>query len=156
MTQNGSTSVTRRDLLAIAGAMMVSGCAGEGSESAEQGRMPSGPVDAGLVSSFASDGIYSGFSERSGFFIIREGGRLFAQSAICTHRYCKLTKADAGFRCKCHGSTFTRDGHVTRGPARRDLPRFAVEQDSHGHLIVYPQRRLEAQQFDQPGAFLSV
>ena len=156
MSQTGSANVTRREVLAIAGAMIVSGCAGVGSESAERGRLPSGPVDAGPVSSFATDGIYGMFSERSGFFIIREGGRLFAQSAICTHRFCKLTKAEAGFRCKCHGSTFTRDGHVTRGPARRDLPRFAIEQDSRGHLIVYPQRRLEAQQFEQPGAFLSV
>ena len=48
------------------------------------------------------------------FFIVRKGASLFALSAICTHRHCKLeAEADKTFYCPCHGSTFDPEGKVT-------------------------------------------
>jgi len=93
-------------------------------------------VNAGPASNYINDGVYNNFRDQ-GFFIVRRGGKLFALSAICTHRNCKLTAAPAySFYCKCHGSTFDPDGHVTLGPARRDLPIFSTTTDENGQLLV--------------------
>ncbi len=41
--------------------------------------------------------------------------------ARCTHAGCALTIKYGGIECPCHGSTFTLDGAVQRGPARDPL-----------------------------------
>ncbi len=93
-------------------------------------------VDAGPAGNYTSDGVYAAF-RNEGFFMIRQGDRLFALSAICTHRRCKLeVERDRSFYCPCHGSTFDPNGRVTHGPARRDLTELAVSANDAGHLIV--------------------
>jgi Rieske Fe-S protein len=93
-------------------------------------------VNVGSMSNYANDGVYNNFRDE-GFFVIRQNGKLFALSAICTHRNCKLTaEPDRSFYCKCHGSTFDAAGHVTQGPARRDLPVFSAVTDDNGRLLV--------------------
>ena len=93
-------------------------------------------VNAGPLSNYAKDGVYSSFRNQ-GFFIIRQGERLFALSAICTHRKCKLdAEADRSFYCPCHGSAFDADGRVTHGPARRNLPLLATSENENGQLLV--------------------
>lgn len=93
-------------------------------------------VNAGPTGNYTRDGVYSNFRDQ-GFFVIRQDGNLFALSAICTHRKCKLTaEPDHSFYCKCHGSTFAPDGRVTQGPARRDLPVFSIVTDENGQLLV--------------------
>jgi Rieske Fe-S protein len=93
-------------------------------------------VNAGPVGDYARDGVYSAFRNQ-GFFIIRQGGELFVLSSICTHRRCKLdAKADHSFYCPCHGSTFNPDGHVTHGPAHRDLPVLPAVANANGQLLV--------------------
>ncbi len=63
-------------------------------------------INAGPVNSYAADGVYPRFRNQ-GFFLIRKGERLFALSAICTHKRCKLdAEPDRSFSCPCHGSTF--------------------------------------------------
>ncbi len=94
------------------------------------------PVNAGPAGNYAADGVYGRYRDL-GFFLVRKGDRLFALSAICTHRRCKLkAEADRSFRCPCHGSTFDADGHVTAGPAKRDLPVFTTSVDEQGNLVV--------------------
>jgi cytochrome b6-f complex iron-sulfur subunit len=93
-------------------------------------------VNAGSASKYASDGVYSDFRDQ-GFFVISRHGKIFAISSICTHRKCKLNaESDHSFYCKCHGSTFDPDGHVTDGPARRDLPVLSTVTDQNGQLLV--------------------
>lgn len=93
-------------------------------------------VRAGPVSKYAADGVYSDFRYR-GFFIVRKGEKLFALSATCTHKKCRLkAEPDRTFYCPCHGSTFDPSGNVTEGPARRDLPVFDVTVDESGQLMV--------------------
>jgi Rieske Fe-S protein len=92
--------------------------------------------DAGPVGNFAADGVYGNFREL-GFFVIRKGEKLFALSSICTHRKFTLkAEDDCSFYCKRHGSTFDPDGHVMKGPAKRDLPVLATSVNGAGHLIV--------------------
>ena len=76
---------------------------------------------------------------KQGFFLVRKGGSLTALSAWCTHRRCKLdAEPDHTFYCPCHGSTFDTVGHVTEGPARRDLPVFAVRTEGGRVLVTLP------------------
>jgi Rieske Fe-S protein len=93
-------------------------------------------VNAGPASNYSADGVYAAFHSQ-GFFIIRHDGKLFALSSICTHRRCKLdVEADRSFYCPCHGSTFDATGHVTHGPARRDLPTLPTSVSEAGVLLV--------------------
>jgi len=93
-------------------------------------------VNAGPVGNYAVDGVYSAFRNQ-GFFIVRRGEKLFALSAICTHRKCKLdAEPDHSFHCPCHGSSFDANGHVTGGPARRDLPVLSTSIDENGWMLV--------------------
>jgi len=93
-------------------------------------------VDAGPAADYAADGVYRRF-QYQGFFLVRQGGSLSAISSICTHRRCRLeAEADRTFYCKCHGSTFDPAGHVTEGPARRDLPVYLTVTDERGRLLV--------------------
>jgi Rieske Fe-S protein len=93
-------------------------------------------VDAGPISNYSSDGVYSAFGDL-GFFVVRKGAKVMALSSFCTHRKCKLTaERDLSFYCKCHGSTFDPSGKVTEGPANRDLPALPTSTDGKGHLLV--------------------
>ncbi len=49
-----------------------------------------------------------------------------ALSAVCTHQGCEVRPSSTGFRCPCHGSAFSLDGTVVRGPARKPLPVYPV------------------------------
>jgi Rieske Fe-S protein len=124
--------VSRRQFLILT-ASFAAGCTGVGGGGRANQEHT---INAGPVSDYAADGVYSRFRDQ-GFFVVRRDGKLFALSAICTHRNCKLTaEPDHSFYCKCHGSTFAPDGHVTLGPARRDLPVFPVVTDENGQLFV--------------------
>jgi Rieske Fe-S protein len=93
-------------------------------------------VNAGPVSDYAAEGVHGRFRDQ-GFFVVRQGGTLFAVSAICTHRKCKLAaEPDRSFHCPCHGSTFDPGGRVMKGPAKRDLPVFPVFTNESGQLLV--------------------
>jgi Rieske Fe-S protein len=127
-------NLNRRQFL-ILSAAFVAGCQSvddAGSPAAAGGERT---VDAGPAADYTADGVYSRFRYQ-GFFLVRQGDKLFALSAICTHRKCRLeAEADRTFYCKCHGSTFDPAGHVTEGPARRDLPVYPTVMDG-GRLLV--------------------
>lgn len=53
--------------------------------------------------------------------LFRDGDGVYAVSMICTHLGCIVKSTPEGFECPCHGSRFTRDGTVTKGPAPRAL-----------------------------------
>ena len=126
--------ISRREFLILTGTF-VAGCGSmrdSGAASAGAERM----VNAGPATRYAADGVYAAFRSR-GFFIVRQGEKLFALSAICTHKRCRLNaERDRSFYCPCHGSTFDPSGHVTEGPAKRDLPMFPTLINENGQLLV--------------------
>ena len=136
--------LNRREFLLLT-VGLAAGCQADGGgQRAEDGGRHGGTaathspriIDAGPVNHYASDGVYSNFRDQ-GFFIIRRGDALFALSAICTHRKCKLNlQKNQSFFCPCHGSTFDAAGHVTEGPARRDLPILPSHTNEQGQLVV--------------------
>jgi len=86
--------------------------------------------------------------------------KVHAVSAVCTHLGCIVqhteseesksgTKKESavGFSCACHGSQFTIDGDVIRGPAPEPLPWYAVSiSPDDGQLIVDTSRVVERQE----------
>ena len=119
----------RQFLLLTAG--LVAGC-----QTAKDVGVSTRTINAGSVGNYTNDGVYNNFCDE-GIFLIRRDGKLFALSAICTHRKCKLNvERDKSFYCKCHGSTFDPNGHVTEGPAKRDLPVLPSFTNENGQLIV--------------------
>jgi nitrite reductase/ring-hydroxylating ferredoxin subunit len=58
--------------------------------------------------------------------IFKDAQGVFAVSTICTHLGCVIKPNPEGFECPCHGSKFTRDGTVAKGPAPRALPWMKV------------------------------
>lgn len=93
-------------------------------------------LDAGPLTDFANDDVYDKYRE-DGFFIIRRDKQIFSLSSICTHKGCKVRVVDdLSFVCKCHHSTFDKDGHVTKGPAKRNLPRLAIRLSDARNVLV--------------------
>lgn len=93
-------------------------------------------IDAGPLSDYPDSDVYDKYRQ-DGAFIVRRDRQIFALSSICTHKGCKVRVADdLTFYCKCHHSTFDKDGHVTHGPAKRDLPRLPVAEDARSHLLI--------------------
>jgi len=124
------TGINRRQFLILAAAGVAAPKAVEGNPTADR------LVDAGPVSNYAVEGLYSGFRDQ-GFFVIRSGAKLIALSAYCTHRKCKLrAESDHSFYCNCHGSTFDPNGKLTEGPAKRDLAALPTTASPKGHLLV--------------------
>jgi cytochrome b6-f complex iron-sulfur subunit len=144
----------------VIGALGVAGCGGLTSCAGQMaGRAPTGPVDVGTPADYSKDGVTARWAASHGFFVVREGKKLFAVSSTCTHKKCAV-EPEAGkateFACECHGSRFSEAGVVLKGPARTSLPHFGVELDATGHIIVDPARRFEQGQWDDPGAFVVI
>jgi len=60
-----------------------------------------------------------------------------AVSLRCTHKGCTISPGKEVLECPCHGSRFTYKGKRLDGPARDDLHRFAITEESgkiHIHL----------------------
>jgi Rieske Fe-S protein len=122
--------IRRRDFLILAASVLAGSTAVRAYPAGER------VVDVGPASKYAKDGVYAAF-ESQGFFIVRKGNQLFALSAFCTHRKCKLAaQSDRSFYCRCHGSTFDPNGKVTEGPAKRDLLPLSVTVNDKGNLLV--------------------
>lgn len=127
----------RHFLLFLTTSVVATGC-----HSMEGGNSTPLPktVNIGSPGNYATDGIYRRYRD-VGFFIVRQGGKFFAISSFCTHRKCKLSaEKDRSFYCPCHGSTFDSGGHVTKGPARKDLPVYSIESNDRGELVVQLQQ----------------
>ena len=136
-------AIDRREFVWTLGAASLLTAAGRGSGAAASAPAPlpgdaESPtvVDAGDLHAFPTDAVYDAHRE-DGFFVVRRDGQVVALSSVCTHKGCKVrAQPDGSYLCKCHNSTFDRDGRVTRGPATRDLPRLAVAVDAAMRLQV--------------------
>jgi cytochrome b6-f complex iron-sulfur subunit len=58
--------------------------------------------------------------------LFRDTEGVYAISTVCTHLGCIVKPSADGFECPCHGSRFTSEGSVTKGPAPKPLPWFQI------------------------------
>lgn len=117
-----------------------------------------GPVKVGELKSFTREGLDDRFL-RHGFFLVRGKDRLFALSIMCTHQPNAPLSGRVGAEklvCPNHGSQFAMDGTVIRGPARRNLSRFAITLDSAGQVMVNTSKPIAPDQIDEADAFVKI
>jgi Rieske Fe-S protein len=119
---------------------------------------PSGPIDVGPLKGFDKDGVTDTWAKKpaGAFFIIRQDGKLFAPSSLCTHKGCVLLDQPPELYCKCHHSHFTIQGAVISGRAKVALPRYAVSVDANGHVVVDKTREFPEAQWDAAGSFIVI
>lgn len=113
-----------------------------------------GKFDAGPLVGIQA-GVTEKFIRSHKVAIIRVGSKVFAESAICTHKACSLKVINAELRCPCHGSKFDNDGKPTKGPAKDGLSRYGVAVKD-GHLIVDTNAIILPGDFEKDDAFVTV
>jgi Rieske Fe-S protein len=122
--------------LADAGTVDVRGDGGAGGGGGSQAPC-SGAVVAGMASSVSLGSLVM---VANGLVIGRDTAGLYAMSAICTHQGCGMSVVGAASQeslfCACHGSAFSSNGVVTRGPARRPLQHYQLDVAANGELTV--------------------
>jgi cytochrome b6-f complex iron-sulfur subunit len=67
-------------------------------------------------------------------------------TAVCTHLGCTVEwfGTDRQFHCPCHGSIYSADGKVVRGPAPLQLDHFELDITSEGEVRVERRRVVPA------------
>lgn len=68
--------------------------------------------------------------------LVRDGEGVWAVSRVCTHLGCIVQPSPTGFDCPCHGSRFSADGAVVKGPAPKPLKWLAVTSLGGGSFVV--------------------
>ena len=58
-----------------------------------------------------------------------QSGNYRAFLMLCTHKGCDVSPAGAVLLCPCHGSEFSLQGKVLKGPATENLPEYRVTND---------------------------
>ncbi len=114
-----------------------------------------GPVNAGTLADYVRDGVSDRFAKSNGFLIVRHEGKLYAPSALCTHRRCTVKAAGDAIACPCHGSRFDLNGVVTQGPAKRTLPRLGIALVD-GRVKVDPSKQFTDEQWTDPASFIKL
>lgn len=128
-----------------------------GAESDEEEEdIPTGPFDAGALADYLSSGVVDRFAKKEKFFLVTEGDRLFAPTAICTHRYCTIKVQQDHYKCPCHGSRFSREGKRLSGRARRSLPHLGIQVNEQGHVIVDRSKTFEEKNWGGAGSFVEL
>jgi cytochrome b6-f complex iron-sulfur subunit len=68
--------------------------------------------------------------------------QLFAFSAKCTHEGCTITyqPGQSVLWCPCHDGRFDLNGRVLSGPPPQPLPKYAVQRQPDGGIVISEQR----------------
>jgi Rieske Fe-S protein len=112
-------------------------------------------IDIGPPADYPKDGVYDKYLKSNRLLILRGGGKIIAASAICTHRSCTLKFVENEIRCPCHGSRFSPQGAVVKGPAAQGLKRYAITL-TDGKLKVDLSKTFTEKQADDPISFYRI
>jgi cytochrome b6-f complex iron-sulfur subunit len=108
------------------------------SSSAANGQAePIADVAAGNISALQVNEVKA--TPGSPIFIGRDSNGVYAMTTTCTHMGCDLaagTISTTTITCMCHGSQFSLDGAVVKGPASSPLVHYAVAVAADGTMTV--------------------
>jgi len=85
-----------------------------------------------------SPGIAQGLSFQGPLIISRNQSSVRFFSAKCPHLGCKISKIENDkLVCPCHGSTFSKEGRILKGPADSSLKEYsyAIDENSGEYII---------------------
>lgn len=95
-------------------------------------------VNAGAISGLPEAGAPPRLVAQGRFWLVHSDAGLCAVYNSCTHLQCLFGWDEEKniFVCPCHGSEFSREGKVLKGPASRDLDRFPLSLvDDRGNIV---------------------
>ena len=162
------TELSRRNFVAATAVTIGCACAcgeafaaetdGKGDKEAQKDAKDTGPkqVEVGTVAEFAKDGVVDTWSKPNKFFIVRDAGRLYAPTAICTHKKCTIKIKNGAMTCPCHGSKFTPAGMPTGGPAKISLYRFGISAGQDGKITVDKTKTFDEKKWEEEGSFIKL
>ncbi|GAB3230318.1 ubiquinol-cytochrome c reductase iron-sulfur subunit [Mycolicibacterium hippocampi] len=105
----------------LAAATLAACSGGDSGDSSDSGGEASGAASEELITT-ADVPVGSGIIVGETIITQPVAGDFKAFSAVCTHSGCLINVvADGTLNCPCHGSKFSLDGAVVRGPAARPL-----------------------------------
>jgi len=141
MLRRVSAGTTRRDL--VCGALAAGVVAGCGGRSAETVVPRAGVATISLEAhpELLQPGGYIGITVQGiagQILVFRSAdGSMHAVSRKCTHFGCpvRFSLDEDLVACPCHGSRFEKDGRLHKGPAKRGLARYDVEEND-GTLAI--------------------
>lgn len=121
-------------------------------------RAAEGLLDAGEVAKYAKDGIYADFAE-NGVLIVRRKNRLYAVSSLCSHKG-QAVAADPDkegqLKCDKHGSLFSPEGEVLKGPAKTPLLHHGISIDDKKRVQVDLAAFYEKEEWAKTGSFVEL
>jgi Rieske Fe-S protein len=114
--------------------------------------------EVGTPADYPADGtVMDKFAKKPDlFFVVRDGGRLYAPSSKCTHKSCAVKHKAGKLQCPCHDSAFDLAGHPNGGPAKTSLVRYAITQTADGKFVVDKGKSFDEKQWDDPAAFVKL
>ena len=77
--------------------------------------------------------------ELGSVWLVRQGAKVLALSAVCPHLGCSVNAVAREFACPCHTSAFGADGKKKSGPAPRDMD--TLETKIEGLFVLVDFRR---------------
>ena len=107
------------------------------------------------MADYPKDGSYDKLATSNKILIGRENGKLFAMSAICTHRSGTVKLDNGVLICPKHHSHFDDEGKPTSGPAKAALFRHGISLNSDGHIIVDTTKKFGENQWTDPAASIA-
>ena len=99
---------------------------------------PSLKAEIGLPEEFAGNSMKQVQIGGSKISIMKGDNGLYALVRNCTHMGCipYLDNEEQLFRCPCHGSVFTLEGDVVKGPAPEPLYRASITVNPRGRVEI--------------------
>jgi nitrite reductase/ring-hydroxylating ferredoxin subunit len=172
MSEEMKAELNRRSFL-VAAATATCGCAlgcpfalgkadDDDDDDEDVPKVPMGPVDIGLLSDFAREGSYDKWIKDRHMIVVRDGGKLFALTAICSHKQSLLKILDNQVYCGRHKSRFNYQGKPVPKPsgviglAKKALGRFAIKVNEQNHVIVDTSKAIDAGSADDLNGFVKV
>ena len=88
--------------------------------------------------------------------IVRNAGKLYACSGLCTHQFSPLNVKGKALVCPKHGSAFDLDGKPTKGQARSELVRYAITKADDDTLKVDTAKSFKADAWSEAESFVEI
>jgi cytochrome b6-f complex iron-sulfur subunit len=120
---------------------------------------PPSKVKAGFPDQYEEGKVVDRFKDQN-FWVVRNGGIIYALSTTCTHLGCtpNWLEREEKFKCPCHGSGFKISGVNFEGPAPRPLERWGISIAEDGQILVDKSKKFQKEmgQWDNPESFIKV